>query len=108
MSICVTNVTFEMEFQCDQPLVLCGQEVGMVSLVGQVRQVSQGMLSYTYQIEDDTGRIEAIQYVEDDASLQLPVQNTFVQIIGVLKSGRERNMITVFKVLPIRDMNQVR
>ena len=97
-----------MEFQCDQPLVLLGQEVGMVSLVGQVRQVSQGMLSYTYQIEDDTGRIEAIQYVEDDASLQLPVQNTFVQIIGVLKSGRERNMVTVFKVLPIRDMNQVR
>ena len=53
----------------DEPLLVNGQKVGMVSLVGQVRQISKGNLSYSYLVEDDTGRIEAIsssKYIRQD------------------------------------------
>ena len=34
-------------------------------------------------------------------------RNTFVKIIGVLKSGREQNMVTVYRLSDIQDMNEV-
>ena len=58
----------------DQPLLVNGQKIGMVSLVRQVRQISQGNLSYSYLVEDDTGRIEAIHYIGDDNSSPPPLQ----------------------------------
>ena len=90
-----------------EPLVMHGQVVGMVSLVGQVRQMSQGPVSLSYLLEDDTGRIEAIHYFDEDEEIQAPIMNTFVKIIGILKSGQDRNMVTVYRMLPVRDMHQV-
>ena len=58
----------------DQPFLVNGQKIGMVSLVRQVRQISQGNLSYSYLVEDDTGRIEAIHYIGDDNSSPPPLQ----------------------------------
>ena len=92
----------------DQPLIVNGQKVGLVSLVGQVRQISQGNLSYSYLVEDDSGRIEAVHYIDDeDGSPPTVVPNTFVKIIGVLKCGREQNMLTVYKLTRITDMAEV-
>ena len=92
----------------DEPLLVNGQKVGMVSLVGQVRQISKGNLSYSYLVEDDTGRIEAIHYIEDDNDKPPPVvPNTFVKIIGALKHGHDQNMMTVYKVTNITDMHEV-
>ena len=90
-----------------EPLVVHGQAVGMVSLVGQVRQVTKGTVSLSYLLEDETGRIEAIHYIDEDNKIQPPIINTFVQIIGILKSGQERSMVTVYKLLPVRNMHQV-
>ena len=90
-----------------EPLVVHGQVVGMVSLVGQVRQVTKGTVSLSYLLEDETGRIEAIHYIDEDNKIQPPIINTFVQIIGILKSGQERSMVTVYKLLPVRNMHQV-
>ena len=90
-----------------EPLVVHGQAVGMVSLVGQVRQVTRGTVSLSYLLEDETGRIEAIHYTDENDKIQLPIVNTFVQIIGILKSGQDRSMVTVYKLLPVRNMHQV-
>ena len=90
-----------------EPLVVHGQAVGMVSLVGQIRQVTKGTVSLSYLLEDETGRIEAVHYIDEDNKIQPPIVNTFVQIIGILKSGQERSMVTVYKLLPVRNMHQV-
>ena len=92
-----------------EPLIVNGVSVGMVVIVGQVRGISKSHSSYSYIIEDNTGRIEAIHYIDDDEeSTQQPViKNTFVKIIGNLKYGPEQNMMTVYKVIRIQDMDEV-
>ena len=90
-----------------EPLVVNGQVVGMVSLVGQVRQMNRGTVSYSYLLEDQTGRIEAVHYIDEDNKIKPPTLDTFVQIIGILKSGQDRSMVTVYKLLPVRNMHQV-
>ena len=87
------------------PLQVCGVEVGLVVMVVQVRQVVNGDSCISYMVEDDSGRIEAMHYVEEGT---VPAfRNTFVKIIGVLKSGREQNMVTVYRLSTIQDMNEV-
>ena len=62
-------------------------------------------MSISYMVEDDTGRMEAVHYHEESTIPAL--RNTFVKIIGVLKSGREQNMVTVYRLSTIQDMNEV-
>merc|ERR1719322_2280028 len=55
----------------NEPLMINGKPIGMVSVVGQVRNVSQGNMNMSYLVEDDTGRIEAIHYVEESYFVQI-------------------------------------
>ena len=89
----------------DGPLQVCGVEVGMVTMVVQIRKVMKGDVSIIYVVEDDTGRMEAVHY--DDENTVPAMVNTFVKIIGVLKTGREQNMVTVYRLTTIKDMNEV-
>ena len=89
----------------DGPLQVCGVEVGMVSMVVQIRQVTKEDVSINYLVEDDTGRMSAVHY--NDENTVPAITNTFVKIIGVLKTGREVNMVTVYRLTTIKDMNEV-
>ena len=62
-------------------------------------------MSISYMVENDTDRMEAVHYHEESTIPAL--RNTFVKIIGVLKSGREQNMVTVYRLSTIQDMNEV-
>ena len=86
----------------DGALQVSGVEVGLVFMVVQIRQVVKGDMSISYMVEDDTGRMEAVHY--HDESTVPALRNTFVKIIGVLKSGREQNMVTVYR---LSTMNEV-
>ena len=71
------------------PLQVCGVEVGMVVMVVQIRQVVKGDTSISYMVEDDTGRMEAVHY-HDERTIPA-MKNTFVKIVGVLKTGGEEH-----------------
>jgi len=103
------NVRFLMQHndQSNEPLMINGKPVGMVSIVGQVRNISQGNMSKSYLVEDDTGRIEAIHYIEESDLVDAIHVNTFVKIIGLLKYGGERLMVTVYKLISVRNMHEV-
>ena len=83
------------------PFQVCGVEVGMVAMAVQVRQVVKGDTSISYTVEDDTGRMEAVHY-HDERTIPA-MKNTFVKIVGVLKTGREQNMVTVYRLSTITD-----
>ena len=87
------------------PFQVCGVEVGMVAMAVQVRQVVKGDTSISYTVEDDTGRMEAVHY-HDERTIPA-MKNTFVKIVGVLKTGREKNMVTVYRLSTITDMDEV-
>ena len=77
----------------------------MVVMVVQFRQVVKGDTSISYMVEDDTGRMEAVHY-HDERTIPA-MKNTFVKIVGVLKTGREQNMVTVYRLSAITDMDEV-
>ena len=64
-----------------------GIEVGLVTLVAQIRDVAltdvqTGSNTVTFLLDDDTGSIEAVQYLQDDVPPVLPVRNTWAKIVG--------------------------
>ena len=66
----------------------------MVIMAVQVRQVVKGDTSISYMVEYGTGRMEAEQY-HDERSIPA-MKNTFVKFVGVLKTVREQNMVTMY------------
>ena len=89
-----------------EPLTVNGKQVGMVSLVGQVRSITPGTVSVNYLIEDDSGRIEAVHYVDEDMTGSVR-PNTFVKVIGTVKAGGDQTMMTVYNISTVRDLHQV-
>ena len=84
----------------DGPLMVHGIEVSMVKLVAQLRQMDTANLpqSLSYTLDDDTGRVEAIQYLTEEEDVSLPANNTMIQVIGSLKIGPDHNMLKVFQL----------
>ena len=70
----------------DGPLMVHGIEVSMVKLVAQLRQMDTANLpqSLSFTLDDDTGRVEAIQYLTEEEDVSLPANNTMIQVIGKL------------------------
>ena len=72
----------------DGPLMVHGIEVGLVSLVAQIRDVftddaQSDSRSVTFVLDDDTGSIQAVQYLQDETPPVVPVRNTWAKIIGI-------------------------
>ena len=106
-TITPVNARMLLQYQdYSEPLTVNGKQVGMVSLVGQVRNITPGTVSVSYLIEDDSGRIEAVHYVEEDAAAAVR-PNTFVKVIGAVKASGDQTMLTVYHISPVRDMHQV-
>ena len=95
----------------DGPLMVHGIEVGLVTLVAQIRDVAltdvqTGSNTVTFLLDDDTGSIEAVQYLQDDVPPVLPVRNTWAKIVGkclpLLISNRKQiktSSVCVWQVL---------
>ena len=94
----------------DGPLMVHGIEVSMVKLVAQLRQMDTGNLpqSLSFTLDDDTGRVEAIQYLTEEEDVSLPANNTMIQVIGSLKIGPDQNMLKVLDLLDRFDVDGVR
>ena len=62
-------------------------KVSLVKLVAQLRGVDQGNMpeSLSFTLDDNSGRIEGIQYLTGDEEVAIPVQNSWVSIIGRTK-----------------------
>ena len=119
----VMPVSVRQVVQAGAGLQVAGVEAGLLTLVVQVKQVTRTetglgnphinnyctaltdiLFSVSYMVDDDTGRIEAVHYVESEVD---PAKlNTFVRLFGLLKCGREQNMITVYKLFPVLDRQE--
>ena len=62
-------------------------QVSLVKLVSQLRGVDQSNMpeSLSFTLDDNSGRIEGIQYLTGDEDVAIPVQNSWVSIIGKIR-----------------------
>jgi len=80
-------------------LYVHGMEVGMVKVLGQVRSVDMRESSTAYQVEDRTGRIEVVQWHQEEGEAPKPFQEeVLVSLVGELRWGVEQALVTAFKI----------
>jgi len=82
-------------------LYVHGMEVGMVKVVGQVRNVDLRESSIAYQVEDRTGRIEVVQWHQEDETPKPFEVEMLVSLVGELRWGVEQAMVSAFKISPV-------
>ncbi|XP_070556465.1 replication protein A 32 kDa subunit-like [Ptychodera flava] len=88
-------------------------EVNMVTVVGLVREVQEAPTNILYKVDDMTGPpIDVRQWIDtDDAgdsekSRPIP-ENTYVRVIGQLRTFGGKRNISAFKVQPLTDLNEL-
>jgi len=83
-------------------------EVQMVKVVGIVKSIDVTTIRVTFTIEDDSGEITGIMYVEGDTDATVPViENTYCVVLGSIRSTDENKHLMIFNIYPITDINEV-
>jgi replication factor A2 len=81
-----------------------------VTIIGQVRNISQQTTNITYRLDDGTGVVEVKVWIdpEADTSHKTPiVENTYVRAWGRLKSFSGKKHVGAHFIRPLQDLNEV-
>ena len=88
-----------------------GREIGMVSVIGQVKTVEQTATKTVYTVEDNSGSIEAVHWTDADASDGIASgvsEGMNGRFIGSVRSQQGKKHIMVFKVLPVETKEELK
>nr|XP_002740859.2 PREDICTED: replication protein A 32 kDa subunit-like [Saccoglossus kowalevskii] len=98
----------------DDELKIGDIEVSMVTVVGLVRSVQQAPTNILYKLDDMSGpTMDVRKWVDSDDSsgdvdgAQPIPENTYVRVIGQLRSFGGKRNISAFKVRPLTDLNEL-
>lgn len=95
----------------DAEFTLDGAELGQLTFVAVVRNISRNATNVAYSVEDGTGQIEVRQWLDssgDDTSKASDIrQNVYVRVLGTLKSFQNRRSISAGHMRPVIDYNEV-
>lgn len=75
-----------------------GAPVGMVVLVGQVVNIEKAATKTIYHIEDDSGQMEVVQWVEEDSRTEEHGEGARVKVIGSIRTQGEKKHVMAFKL----------
>ncbi|CAL4886137.1 unnamed protein product [Urochloa decumbens] len=92
------------------PFMVDGVETANIRLVGMVNGKTERTTDVTFTLDDGTGRLDFIKWVNDaaDSAETAAIQNgMYVSVIGILKGLQERKRATAFSIRPITDFNEV-
>lgn len=93
--------------QGDDTIKMFGMEYKMVTIVGILRNVEHSSTKISYDIEDLTGRITAQLWVEEtDTQHPSFMLNSYVRVVGQFRP-QSNNSLMVFKIHPVKDINEV-
>ncbi|CUS15787.1 unnamed protein product [Tuber aestivum] len=95
----------EAEFKIDDV------ELTQLTLVAQIRGVSEQATNHTYKMDDGTGTLEVKQWVEATAVLDGPSEklrpNQYVRVLGTLKAFGGKRHLGAHHIRPITDFNEI-
>nr|CAI5851401.1 unnamed protein product [Callosobruchus analis] len=98
----------------DEEFSLFGIKASILVLVGILRDYEVQSTKATYRIQDHTGTIKAVWWLENDADTtpNLPAvkEGSYVQVFGSLRKkeeGTDENIIMVLRMFPVDDANIV-
>ncbi|CCF52789.1 hypothetical protein NDA11_004231 [Ustilago hordei] len=95
----------------DAEFTLDGAELGQLTFVAVVRNISKNATNVAYSVEDGTGQIEVRQWLEssgDDNQKASDIrQNVYVRVLGTVKSFQNRRSISAGHMRVVVDYNEV-
>ncbi|XP_027231867.1 replication protein A 32 kDa subunit [Penaeus vannamei] len=95
----------------EDTLQIAGMDVHMIMVVGLIRAVDVTSTKITYTIDDTTGLIDAVQWIDadqeggDDGSKGPLMEMTYCRIAGSVRSHQGKRNLMVFRIVPITDLN---
>ncbi|PVU98151.1 hypothetical protein BB559_001751 [Furculomyces boomerangus] len=95
----------------DKPLVIDGEEVKQVVIIGVVRNINAQTTMTQYTIEDGTGSIEVKMWVSQNQALDeedndVPL-SSYAKVIGDFRLFNDKKHILAHSIKPITDFNEI-
>ncbi|CAH2096249.1 unnamed protein product [Euphydryas editha] len=98
----------------DDGIKIWGTEIQIVSIVARVRTIKVQSTKITYTIQDITGRMRAVLWLDqdsmdDDSDKSSPKINVndYIQVFGNVKTNQGKKVVMAFKIMPVTDVNAI-
>lgn len=109
----IMPVTARLILSCpEEGLKIGNLDVYLVTLVGVVRAVESTSVKITYTLEDDTGCIDGVHWIDgqdESGQTALPnvVENSYCRLSGTIRSHGGKHYIMAFNIQPIEDAHEI-
>lgn len=109
----IMPVTARQVLTCPEDgLKIGNHDVYLVTLMGIVRAVETTSVKITYTLEDNTGCIDGVHWIDgQDESGQAPqpqvVENTYCKLSGTIRSQGDKRYIMAFNITQIESFNEL-
>ncbi|KAI4484608.1 hypothetical protein M0804_007174 [Polistes exclamans] len=86
-----------------------GVPARMITILGILRSVNESTTKIAYEIEDETGAITAVRWLEANKTSSEPSLeiNSYVRIIGLLREQNGAKQIFVLRISPLEELNEL-
>nr|XP_050849108.1 replication protein A 32 kDa subunit-like [Vespula vulgaris] len=91
-------------------LSLWGLPVSIITIVGIVRHVERTTTKITYDIEDETGTVTALSWLDADKQSVNPSLlegNIYVRVHGTIRYYNDKQHILAISIVPIEDLSEL-
>jgi len=107
--VTIKQILETTQLHADADFRIDDAEFGQITFIGVVRNIGILHTNITFHVEDGTGAIDVKQWRDVEAENKPnPIENdTYVRIIGILKSYNDRRHITCVHIRPITDFHEV-
>jgi len=109
----IMPVTARQVISCPEDGLKIGNlDIYLVTLVGVVRTVETTSVKVTYTLEDNTGCVEGVHWIDgQDESGQSAqpnvVENSYCRLSGTIRTQGDKRYIMAFNIQPIDDSNEI-
>lgn len=101
----------DIEMSSEDGLKIEGRDIGMVDIIGIVKNVDQSATKTIYIMEDNTGEIEAVHWTDADTpdmSGTAVTEGMRGRVIGSVRSQGGKKHIMVYRISPIESEEEAR
>ncbi|KAG9234613.1 hypothetical protein BJ875DRAFT_461085 [Amylocarpus encephaloides] len=108
--ITIKQIMDATQAHSDADFKIDGAEVTVITFVGQVNSISTKATNILYKVDDGTGIIDVMSWVNgDDPKSQESVakEGEYIRVFGRLKTFNDKRSVTAHMLRPVPDFNEV-
>ncbi|XP_014478389.1 PREDICTED: replication protein A 32 kDa subunit [Dinoponera quadriceps] len=89
-------------------LQIGGKTINTLKFVGIVRHIEQETTKISYHIQDDTGILTAMMWLEADKNAVEDIQiDTYVRVHGLIRDQNNQRHVLILRIYPLQNLNHL-